>query len=186
MRQQVVAIVGNYRFVAAEDYDYWTRAISKGIRIASLPDALHSYRQWSLSLSSAHADRLEQAAVATASAYASMRLKREIPGDVISLVRKLDAGEGHLTKDEAQQAFAYIRDVFTLIMSKEGLTPTERKYIQKDVNLRLMLIVRSSRKHSKMTSLWAACQAVEINPSIIKWALARGVAKLRRSLGPSA
>lgn len=185
MRREAVSIVGEYslKYRVAQDYEYWTRAVINGIRIANLPDILYRYRTWQKNTSTVYPAQQVQAMKLITSAYASVQLKHEVSSELIALLHKLNQGSptAQFTEIETDSILTYITDVLEFFALRDGLNPSERRFIRRDAATRLLTLAYMNRKSAPKTALLTLIRALKIDPASANVLLDRAIAKLRPS-----
>ncbi len=170
-RRSVVERVGGYdgRLTANLDRDLYQR-LSSITRFANLPDVYLQYRRHENTISNRHAE-----IQARNSAKAGQRMMSEILGYEVSFEIchniRLDRFR---TADDAIGVACLIRPLYDAFVSKQTLSPLEKRLIRKDAATRLFNLAWMWKREPRMREFFL--EATQFDPFVsarVLWAKAR-------------
>jgi glycosyltransferase involved in cell wall biosynthesis len=137
MTRRLLESCGGYASKYAEDYDLWLRA-SKLTTFANLPDALLLYRKHSSNYGAVY--RLEQGrqTILLRQQIMSTVLNEAVPAELVQMMENNDYSS---TRDFVKAADLIYR-LFRAYCRNHRLSHSDRRYVSRDVALRLFVLVR--------------------------------------------
>ncbi len=120
--------IGWYRDLAAEDYDFWSRA-ARAFPVANIPKFLLQYRKWEGAFTASSMDALELSCLPIMQEAAQELLGNTVSLSEVTSLRKAVAGQA-LSKADCLIATRLLRRLQRAYLRQVPLTVEERRFVR--------------------------------------------------------
>lgn len=170
-RRKTIAPLGFYHpgNLLVEDYDLWMRA-ARVTQLSNLPEVLVHYRVWVGSASGSQQRKLDDNALRVVQRGVSAFLGHDISLELASWLRGIaDSRRGARpqTLDEIQETAHVLEEMLTAYLTTTDLSASDRRWVQGDAAIKLLVLARLARRHSVAVSVQLFTRALYLSPTVL-------------------